>query len=331
MPTWGEILEELKDTRSPQGPPDYDAVRRKYLQQLAAFTGRSTILYASDFLGSNPNPNVGITLADMQALMEVMKGLPGPDLDLILHTPGGSAEAVESLVRYLRTKFEHMRVFVPLAAMSAGTMWALAADQVVMGKHSQLGPIDPQFPLAFGEQIRFTPAQAVLDQFEYAKHECQNPANLPAWITVLRSYGPSLLEECRRAQALSESLVSCWLEEHMFRGQPDAAKAAKDAAHSFADYQTHYSHGRGISRDGARGYGVKVVDLEDDEALQDAVLSVHHATMHTLNGTGAVKIVENSRGKTYAILGGVVPRAPEGKAPGAGKSRQKPGGRRRPK
>lgn len=328
MPTWGEILEELKETPSSQGPPDFDLVRRKYLRQLADFTGRSTILYASDFLGSSADPNVGIALADMQALMEVMKDLPGPQLDLILHTPGGSAEAVESLVRYLRTKFEHIRVFVPLAAMSAGTMWALAADEVVMGKHSQLGPIDPQFALAFGEQVRFTPAQAVLDQFEYAKQDCRNPANLPAWITVLRSYGPSLLEECRRAQTLSEGLVSEWLKEYMFHERPDAAQAAKDTAHRFADYKTHYSHGRGISRESAREYGVQVIDLEADEELQDAVLSVHHATMHTLSGTGAVKVVENNLGKTYVILGGVLRLEKPGDG---GKTRQKPGGRRRQK
>jgi hypothetical protein len=245
-------------------------------------------------------------MSDMQALMEVVNGLPGPNLDLVLHTPGGSAEALESMVRYLRTKFDHIRAFVPIAAMSAGTMWALSCDQIVMGKHSQLGPIDPQFGLAFGEQIRMTPAQAVLDQFKLAQDECQRDATkLPAWVPILRSYGPSLLEECRRAQMLSESLVSQWLANYMFRGESDANTRAAAVAHQFADYATHYSHGRGIGRDQARDYGVTgIVDLEADQRLQDAVLSAHHAAMHTLGMSPVVKIVENNIPRTYAVFSG---------------------------
>lgn len=72
-------------------------------------------------------------------MMEVCKDLDGPNLDVLLHSPGGSPEAAASIVRYLRTKFSNVRVFVPLAAMSA-----LPANVIVMGKHSQLGPIDPQ-------------------------------------------------------------------------------------------------------------------------------------------------------------------------------------------
>jgi hypothetical protein len=57
MPTWGEILAELNATLAPQGTPDLDAVRRKYLKALADLTGRSTILYATDWLGGAANPN----------------------------------------------------------------------------------------------------------------------------------------------------------------------------------------------------------------------------------------------------------------------------------
>jgi hypothetical protein len=311
MPTWGEIGVELGKTLTPDGQTDFDSVRRKYLRQLAARTGRSTILYATEFTGNAPGGAGGspgpitINLGDKQGLMEVMKGLPGPNLDLILHTPGGSPEALEGIVQYLRTRFDHMRAFVPLAAMSAGTMWALACDEIVMGKHSQLGPIDPQLPLAFGEQIRLAPAQAVKDQFELAKRECQDPANLAAWITVLRSYGPSLLQECQQAQDMSVDLVARWLEAYMFKGEDGGAGKAKETAEKFADYKSHRSHGRAIDREKAREYGATVIDLEDDQDLQDAVLSVHHAVMHTLAATAAVKLIENNAGRAFVVLAGV--------------------------
>jgi len=75
--------------------------------------------------------------------MEVMLELTGNTIDLILHSSGGSAEATEAIVKYLRSKFEHIRVIIPYGAMSAATMLACAADEIIMGKHSFIGPIDP--------------------------------------------------------------------------------------------------------------------------------------------------------------------------------------------
>ena len=141
MPTWGEILAELQQPENRL--PNVDKVRRKYLTQLFELTRRPTILYYTDWFGKS-GPAASITLEDMQAMMEVCKDLSGPNLDIILHSPGGSPEAAASIVRYLRKKFYDIRVFVPLAAMSAATMWALAGNRIVMGSHSQLGPIDPQ-------------------------------------------------------------------------------------------------------------------------------------------------------------------------------------------
>ncbi len=79
----------------------------------------------------------------MQGFMEVIRGLPGDGLDLVLHSPGGSAEATEGLVTYIRSKYDNVRVIVPHLAMSAATMLACSANRILMGKHSYLGPIDP--------------------------------------------------------------------------------------------------------------------------------------------------------------------------------------------
>jgi hypothetical protein len=39
--------------------------------------------------------------------------------------------------------------------------------------------------------------------------------------------------------------------------------------------------------------------LEDDNELQDATLSLHHAFMLTLSQTAAVKIIENHKGTAF--------------------------------
>lgn len=298
MPTWGELLIELgsEANRLPTGQPDFDAMRRKYVRQLYELTGRPTIVYYTDWFGKG-GPASSITLEDMQAMMEVCRDLEGPNLDIVLHSPGGSPEAAASIVRYLRRKFTHIRAFVPLAAMSAATMWALAADVVVMGKHSQLGPIDPQM-VANGWTA---PARAILLQFEQAKRECRDPALLAAWMPILQQYGPALIQQCHAAETLAKGLVREWLEAYMFAGDPDAAAKAEATAEYFADSQQHRSHSLGIDRDQARGHGVVIEDLEDGQALQDAVLSVHHATMQSLQ-TACVKLVENHLGRTFAKI-----------------------------
>ena len=288
--------------------PDYDTTRRKYVARISELTGRNTFLYASAYLGpqsaqSNPE-DMSINLSDVQGFMEVIAGTSGGELDLILHSPGGYAEAAESIMNYLRTRFSHIRAVVPHAAMSAATMMALGADEIVMGKHSQLGPIDPQITIATPEGPRGAPAKAILDQFELAKREVTDPAALTAWLPILRGYGPGLLAHCEDARELSESIVANWLEKHMFAESDDAHDRARAAAKWFADYTKFGSHSRSITAQQieAAGLGIKVTALEEDQAYQDAILSAYHATTITFRGTPAVKLVENHNGKTYALI-----------------------------
>jgi Serine dehydrogenase proteinase len=301
VPTWAKILEELQASAAANnGQPDFDLVRRKYLTQLHALTGRDTILYSTAWMAGKQDTS--IVLEDIQGFMGALKGLRGPGLDLILHSPGGSPDATASIVRYLRQRFGNIRVFVPLAAMSAATMLSLAANEIWMGAHSQLGPIDPQMVSGSGAY----PARAILEQFDRAKRELsERPELLSAWLPILQGYGPSLLEQCEQAEELSKRLVRDWLRRYMLADTiPNvasrAAKASRIAAY-FANYERHKSHGMGISREAARDKGVVVRDLESDNTLQDAVLSVHHATMHTFNGAAA-KIIENHLGIAYVKL-----------------------------
>ena len=87
MPTWGEILRELGATLTPQGTPDFDAVRRKYLWQLHEYTGRAVILYASSFLESKPAAaaDLQINTLDIQGFMEAVSNIQERQLDLIIH------------------------------------------------------------------------------------------------------------------------------------------------------------------------------------------------------------------------------------------------------
>lgn len=240
--------------------------------------------------------------------MEVVHGIPsGSDLDLILHSPGGESEATEAVVDYLRSKFATIRVFVPQAAMSAATMMACAADEIVMGKHSSLGPIDPQFILPGPNGAVMVPAQAVLAQFEMAREECKDPANIGAWVPMLGQYGPALLVQCENALTMSERLAAQWLRTWMlarkFRqtknGRARAASTARRIAIKLNDHAKYMSHGRHISRQSAKAVGLVIKELEADQTLQDLVLSVFHATTIVFDQTRVVKMIENHAGRLF--------------------------------
>jgi len=301
MPTWGEILKELKEIMEREKKPPFDMVRRKYLKKLSEYTGRNTILYATKWTqpGDIPSEMISITDEDIQGFMEVISGVSGDTLDIIIHSPGGSAEATEALVKYLRSQFTHIRAIIPYGAMSAATMLACAANEIIMGKHSFIGPIDPQVIVYTRLGRRAIPAQAITEQFERAKEECKNdPKNLGVWLPIIEQYGPALIVECENAIDLSKNLVLEWLTQYMFKKE-NGEEIAKKVAETLANHSLFKSHGRHIDREQAKEIGLKITDLEIDNKLQDLVLSVFHATTHTFDGTGAVKIIENHMGKAF--------------------------------
>jgi len=302
MPTWSELLDEIT-RRFANGEKDaFDSVRRCALADLAKYTGRNTILYAVGHLQKRQIASadlLSITHEDIEGFMEVIYGLNGHALDLILHSPGGQPDAAEAVVTYLRSKFKDIRVIVPHEAMSAATLIACAADRILMGRHSYLGPVDPQ--IQYG--VYSVPAQAVVDQFQRAKDEiAQDPRTLAVWIPILQQYGPALIEQCENAKELSKELVSSWLERWMFRKARKRQQRAKAVSDALTDYRRWRIHSRPLHASYLKSLGLAVDLLEDDQRLQDLVLTVYHATMHTFSGTPAVKIIENHLGRSFIKL-----------------------------
>ncbi len=321
MPAWGQILKEASELLQSQGPQTYDYLRRKYLGLLQQHTRRNVVLYTSRWTQtpSIPPEFVSIAEEDMEGFVEVFDGLPFSDgLDLILHLPGGSAEATEALVIFIRSRFTDVRVFIPHLAMSAATMLACSSDKIFMGRQSFLGPIDPQVLIVKDRNVQAVPVQAVKDQFELAKKECQDATKLPAWFPILQQFGPALLVQCDNALNLSKELVKTWLGKYMFQHDPQGAEKARKAAEILADHQRFKTHARHIDREMARSFGLIVNDLEADPILEDLVLSVFHASSLTFNATAAAKIIENHRNRAWVKhlpIAAVMPGPGPGPAP----------------
>ena len=86
-----------------------------------------------------------IDLEDAQTIIAAIKDTPsGMPIDLVIHTPGGLVLAAMQIARAVEAHQAKVTVYVPVYAMSGGTLIALAADEIVLGEFSVLGPIDPQ-------------------------------------------------------------------------------------------------------------------------------------------------------------------------------------------
>jgi ClpP class serine protease len=94
-----------------------------------------------------------IDLEDAQTVIAAIKDTPDDTpIDLIIHTPGGLVLAAMQIARAVEAHPAKVTAYVPVYAMSGGTLIALAADEIVMGEFSVLGPIDPQI-LGFQLQV----------------------------------------------------------------------------------------------------------------------------------------------------------------------------------
>lgn len=298
MPSWGTILTETNKLIKSGNKEAYDVIRKKYIKELADYTHRNVIVYATKWAsGDAPAQLVSIVEEDLQGFMEAVHGLQGESLDLILHTGGGSGETTDAIVSYLRKKFSDIRVIIPQAAMSAGTMLACAADNIVMAKHSFIGPIDPQFILHTAVGVQAIPAHAITEQFERAQKEITaNPKLLNSWLPMLSQYGPALLVQCKNQTEFSAQIVEGWLNKYMFKGKDGSdAKRIADHLSSHGNFKTHSKH---INTEEAKKLGLIITNLEDDQKFQDRVMSAFHATLVSFGG-GAVKIICNQNGNSF--------------------------------
>lgn len=300
MPSWGDVLNKLKTSENP-----LNSMRHHYLSIMNQYTERNVITYYSAFIQKPGITGTGIDENDKNAFMQAVFGLDrSKGLDLILHTPGGAIASTESIVNYLKKLFgKNIRVFVPQIAMSAGTMIALSSKEIVMGKQSNLGPIDPQF----GGMS----CAGIIEEFEEAAKDVNSNTKMAAvWGPIIGKYHPTFLGDCKKAIDWSESIVNEWLIDNMFYGDTNAEDKAHNVLETLSSHNKTYSHSRHIHSDELRALGLNIIDLEtldsrsieDCNDLQDCVLTLHHSYMHTLAQSNATKIIENHNGEAFITL-----------------------------
>ena len=284
----------------------YDAIhaeRKRLLKNIKRLRGgRDIIVMASDL---TKNVNNSIEYADILPFQDQLSSLNGTAIDIILETPGGFAEVVEDLVRLVRDKYERVAVIIPGYSKSAGTIFAMAADEILMGRFSALGPIDAQIA---SNGKRFS-ADAFLDGLDKIKEEViANGGRLnPAMIPILQNISPGEIQHCENAQNFSIMLVKQWLASYKFKywethsstgakvTQEDKEKRAEEIASKLCKHSDWLTHGRSIKIDDFKKMKLLITDYSKVGELDDAITRYYTLLRMTFESTNIYKIFENKQ------------------------------------
>lgn len=169
--------------------------------------------------------NDGFDFDDLEdVLSAIVASDPGRPLDIVLHTQGGNSFTGRQIARALKSHKARKTVFVPYFAMSAGSRISLAADQIVMGEHATLGPIDTQLYAGPAPSIvnllKVKPQEAISDEYLILAEEARK--------VMLEGRATA----CELLQGTYSHDGSCGIADEMIGGKwthgfPITAKAAK--------------------------------------------------------------------------------------------------------
>lgn len=196
-------------------------------------------------------------------------------LAIILDTPGGVVEVVERMVLTVRKHYPQDVIFVvPNRAMSAGTVFVMSGDRILMDYFSVLGPIDPQIE----KDGRLVPALSYLSQFERLNAKASSGQLTAAEYALLSKLDLGELHQFEQARDLSRELLIKWLTSFKFKNWTTTetkktdvtAKMREDRAGQIADKlsdnERWHSHGRGIGMNTLKSDEINL-KIEDYSAL----------------------------------------------------------------
>lgn len=263
--------------------------RQTHVREIEAVTGRRLISYVA-------GPRTSITAFDIPPFVDLIDDIEsGSPIDLLLQTPGGDIDQAERIVLLCRKRAgdADFRVIVPDSAKSAGTLIAVAADEIVMGEPSELGPIDPQvfITTASGEQMG-RPANSFLDGLKQIREESADGDLSPAYFPLLDKLDPALIDFCEKAIKRSEKFAREFLEKYMLKGDPGKAR---EIAARLGDVDEYLSHAATIDAEQADELGLNVRILPHDDRLWQAYWRLYADMRVALSGDPEGRLFEGRK------------------------------------
>lgn len=281
--------------------------RKRQLKRISELRdGRAILVFASAL--TKARTPITIDYDDIVPINDQLTNLTGDKIDVILETPGGYAEIAEQIIEYIRVKFNDVAFIIPGAAMSAGTIMAMAGDDILMSPLSSLGPIDAQI----SQQGKRFSADAFLEGLNKIKEEVTDTGVLnKAYIPILQNVSPGEIQSAQNALEFSRVLVTGWLSKYKFKnwhthstsGKPvteeDKKKRAGEIAKQLCNHSVWKTHGRSITLKHLRDMKLKITDYTENKDLSDAIQRYFTLLKIFFDSTNIFKIYETHSSQIY--------------------------------
>lgn len=207
-------------------------------------------------------------------------------LYIILTTLGGSAEIVERYVNILRYHYKEVNFIVPDYAYSAGTIFCMSGDSILMDYISVLGPIDPQVP---NKDNKYVAALGYLDKINEFIAKAANNTLTKAELIWLKDLDLGEIRSFEQARDLTTDLLKKWLVKYKFKNwthhsnntcvtQEEKQQRAIEIAQELSDNNKWKSHGKGISIAELSDLKLKIEDYSKEDDLR-ALIRDYYNTM----------------------------------------------------
>lgn len=206
-------------------------------------------------------------------------------LYVILTTLGGSAEIVERYVNILRYHYSEINFIVPDYAYSAGTIFCMSGDRILMDYISVLGPIDPQVP---NKDNKYVAALGYLDKINEFIDKASKGTLTNAELIWLKELDLGEIRSFEQARDLTTDLLTKWLANYKFKNwtkHKDGSDVTSDEkklraieiAKELSDNKKWKSHGKGISIAELRALKLKIEDYSQDVQLRSLIRDYYNA------------------------------------------------------
>jgi len=201
-------------------------------------------------------------------------------LSLFLYTRGGDILAPLSIVKLLRNYCQILEVVIPYHAHSAGTLLALGANKIVMGKMGELSPTDPSTGHPFNPQNPQIPQQKmeisvedVNSYFLLAKEKAgiRDQEMVAVFNQLSEKIHPLALGNIYRGYRMAKTLSEKLLKLHM-KPKRDEKKIRQIIDHLTGLISIHNYP---VTRDEAKDLGLNVEFATG--GMEDAIWAVYES------------------------------------------------------
>jgi len=248
------------------------------LNKLETVLDADVLVYSGD-LGPVP-PHIFLKI--VEELVE------SPDhkqkLCILLTTNGGSVESVERYVNILRKHYSEIDFIVPDYAYSAGTVFCMSGDKIMMDYFSVLGPIDPQVP---NKEGKFVAALGYLDKVNEFIQKAQNGTLTNAELIWMKEIDLGQLRQFEQARDLTSDLLKTWLVKYKFKNWDkhrngndvtleEKTRRAEEIARQLSDNNKWKSHGRAIDIRELTDLKLKIDDYGTNDTLKNPIRDYYY-------------------------------------------------------